>query len=53
MRKVLVVEGLSWLTCLFNSAWKTVPKEWQTRYCVLTTGALIYSAFMEKDTLRW
>ena len=30
--KALGVEGLSWLTCLINVAWKseTVPKEWQT-----------------------
>ena len=32
MLKALGVEGLSWLTRLFNIAWKsgTVPKEWQT-----------------------
>ena len=32
MLKALSVEGLSWLTCLINIAWKSgaVPKEWQT-----------------------
>ena len=32
MLKALGVEGLSWMTRLFNIAWKsvTVPKEWQT-----------------------
>uniref|UniRef100_A0AAQ4RS36 Reverse transcriptase domain-containing protein n=1 Tax=Gasterosteus aculeatus aculeatus TaxID=481459 RepID=A0AAQ4RS36_GASAC len=32
MLKAMVVGGLSWMTCLFNIAWKsgTVPKEWQT-----------------------
>ena len=32
MLKALGVEGLSWMTRLFNIAWKsvTVPREWQT-----------------------
>ena len=36
MLKALGVEGLSWMTRLFNTAWKSVsvPKEWQTRVVV-------------------
>ena len=34
MLKALCVEGLSWLTRLFNIAWEsgTVPKEWQQEW---------------------
>ncbi len=33
----LGVKGLSWMTRLFNTVWKsgTVPKEWQTKVVVL------------------
>ncbi len=36
MLKDLGVEGLSWMTRLFNIAWRTgaVPKKWQTRVVV-------------------
>lgn len=32
MLKTLAVEGISWMTCLFNIAWEsgTAPKEWQS-----------------------
>lgn len=32
MLKAMGVEGMSWMTCLFNIAWEsgTVPKKWQT-----------------------
>jgi len=36
MLKALDIVGLSWLTCLFNVAWRsgTVPMNWQTRMVV-------------------
>ena len=63
--KALAVEGLSWLTHLFNIEWEsgTVPKEWQTgvvvplfkmgdqRVCAPITGVSHFSASLVKSTL--
>ena len=63
MLKALGVEGLSWLTRLFNIAWGSglVPKEWQTgvvvplwwtRRCVPITEISHYSSCLGKSTPR-
>ncbi len=66
MLRALGVEGLSWMTCLFNIAWKSgaVVKEWQTKVvdpwfkkgnkgCVPATEVSHHSASLGKFTLRY
>jgi len=57
MLKALDIVGLSWLTCLFNVAWRsgTGCVEWQTRVCsnyrgitLLSLSRKVYSRVLER-----